>query len=362
MKRFFLFSLCLVFVFLLSSCKSSSTTPITSTTTSEVHGPVEIRETGADFNTIGEAITAAEAGDIYAGTYNENIGVNKKLYLVGEDKASVTINGGGAEKAVEFTAGANGSELSGVTIKNSGSNYGVYSENVSLEIKDCVIDDCYAGIFMANLTGSSTVDEVLIDGVTNAFGAKGSVTITNTTIRNSLNGISCEQGSQKIANCVITNNRNHGVFCCNSGTPDLGGGALGSPGYNKIQGNKWDVYNLQPASLKAEHNYWDHNTTYGIDHYDIYDDEEGGGGAVDFTPFETSVLFSSLRMKPGLSSASSLFRDFFRSLFRADGATSAVYLPRSFETRMMVARYQLLLGRGLTTERYYPPLRLRMKR
>ncbi len=61
----------------------------------------------ADFSSIQEAINAANSGDtiyVKAGTYNENVVVNKTVSLIGEDRSNTVIDGNGAGTGILVTA------------------------------------------------------------------------------------------------------------------------------------------------------------------------------------------------------------------------------------------------------------------
>jgi parallel beta-helix repeat protein len=75
-----------------------------------------------DYLTIQEAINAANPGDfifVYNGTYYENVVVNKTVSLVGEDRVTTIIDGGGTGNVINVTA--NSVNINGFTIQNSGS-------------------------------------------------------------------------------------------------------------------------------------------------------------------------------------------------------------------------------------------------
>ena len=75
-----------------------------------------------DYPTIQEAINAASSGDtisVSSGTYPEHVVVNKAVSLVGENRNTTVIDGGGTGTVVEVNA--NNIAVSGFTIKNSGS-------------------------------------------------------------------------------------------------------------------------------------------------------------------------------------------------------------------------------------------------
>jgi len=76
---------------------------------------------GADFTHIQNAIDAASPGDtifVYAGTYVENLVVDKSLTLTGEDKEITIIDGGGFKDVIR--AIEDDTKISQFTIQNSG--------------------------------------------------------------------------------------------------------------------------------------------------------------------------------------------------------------------------------------------------
>ena len=86
--------------------------------------PIHDVNTGSGYGTIQEAIDANETLDghrifVEAGTYNENIIVNKSLTLIGESKETTTINGTTLGTVLNVTA--NQVAISNFTIQNSGS-------------------------------------------------------------------------------------------------------------------------------------------------------------------------------------------------------------------------------------------------
>ena len=96
---------------------------------------------GQIYSTIGAAITAASTGDtirVYAGTYNENVVIHKKISLIGNGSANTTINGGGSGDVVNITA--NGVNISGFTITNSGSTG--YAGIIIFSSDYCKIENC----------------------------------------------------------------------------------------------------------------------------------------------------------------------------------------------------------------------------
>lgn len=99
---------------------------------------------GADFTHIQNAIDAANPGDtifVYAGTYMENLLINKSLTLTGEDKQLTIIDGGGGKDAAVYIDEVDHVTIKDFTITHSGNgsnyNYGIYL----LYSYHCVISD-----------------------------------------------------------------------------------------------------------------------------------------------------------------------------------------------------------------------------
>jgi len=95
-----------------------------------------------NYTTIQAAINAAKSGDtirVYAGTYNENVIVNKTVTLIGNGTAITTINGGASDDVVFISA--DWVNITGFKITNSGTN----SEDAGIDIglaNNCKIENC----------------------------------------------------------------------------------------------------------------------------------------------------------------------------------------------------------------------------
>jgi hypothetical protein len=385
MRRGCLFLLILTVSYLLIYCGDSSpsspttttsatTTSTSSTTTSVIENPIVIRETGEQFSTIQEAINAASPGqhiDVPTGNYEEHLQIDKQVYLTGEDMNTTKIYGFVPKTpVVHFVSGSEGSEIREFTIRN-GDHNGISCHYTSVAIGRVIVrNNEENGIDLFDAPGE--ISGVIVKGngshgITISFCI--SLMVKETVIEENHVGIICVSETPVVTSCTISNNENEGVWCEILANPDFGGGAGGSPGYNVIRNNGyWDFYNLSHMyDIKAENNYWDHNTAGEIDEYDIYDDDEYNAyyyyrnTAVDFEPFLTGEPTASLRINPRLLSASSLFKDFFRSLFRTDIPASTMYLSSSFEPKLHIAHFNLMRARyrPLTDKRYYPPLMMR---
>ena len=121
------------------------------------------------FNKIQDGIDAvAENGTVYVynGTYCENVIVNKSVNIIGENKNTTIIDGGGTGNVIEITV--DNTTIQGFTIRNSGSwpNAGVkiYSSNNS--IYNCNISNNNNGILLWDSINNNIYDcNFINDGI-----------------------------------------------------------------------------------------------------------------------------------------------------------------------------------------------------
>lgn len=93
-----------------------------------------------NYTTIQDAINASFSGDtvyVYNGTYYEHVKVSDRLSLLGEDRNTTIIDGGGVSMVVRILADR--VSVTGFTIRNSGSTGGDYGVHLSL------VQNCYIG-------------------------------------------------------------------------------------------------------------------------------------------------------------------------------------------------------------------------
>jgi hypothetical protein len=98
----------------------------------------------AQYTTIQAAINAASPGAtimVASGTYSEHVVVNKSLTLVGENRSTTIIDGGGTGTVV--TVHADNVNLTGFTIQNGGGSP-------------------YCGLFVGNYTGSIISNNIIV--------------------------------------------------------------------------------------------------------------------------------------------------------------------------------------------------------
>ncbi|MDI6904833.1 MAG: NosD domain-containing protein [Candidatus Bathyarchaeia archaeon] len=212
-----------------------------------------------DYPTIQEAINHANSGDtifVYNGTYYEHVVINKSISLIGEDRHSTIIDGGGTGSVISITA--NNVSIKGFTIRKSGTS----SYN--------------SGIFIDRSTGND---------------------ISHNTITNNNYGISLYYSSNNlVSDNTITNNYDgiilyysgNNVFSRNKITDNDCGILLFDSSRNVIFHNNF-VNNIQQAYSYSSINVWDNGkegnywSDYtGVDLYsNSYQNETGWDGIGD---------------------------------------------------------------------------------
>jgi len=172
---------------------------------------------GADYFLIQDAIDAAEPGDtIYVndGTYFENIKIDKSIYLIGENKYTTIIDGGGKDDVVYISS--NNVVLKNFTIKNSGNeNYhdgGIDLRSGYCNISKNIIMDNFVGINIGYRGGHNVIfsNEISNNKYAGARVAFSNNIISNNTI--SHNGIGLDLFS--FPPNIVTSNQ---IICNNEG-------------------------------------------------------------------------------------------------------------------------------------------------
>ncbi len=244
------------------------------------------------FNTIAEGIDAVATGKsviVSAGTYNEQLVVNKGITLQGAGKESTFINGVGytgnlvklyADNITIFGFTIDGGNSTSVgiylngysfininnsLIKNS-SDYGISYSNSTPTIEDNNIEsNSYSGIEVDSGGGGIIRNNSIIS---NQYGIRtcgdSSPEISNNDISNNSNtGIYCRESANPIISYNTISNNNYGVLIDYNSTwgglvnPDIGGGDRESDGKNNITGNKiHGVSNKTSHNIMAKNNWW----------------------------------------------------------------------------------------------------------
>lgn len=179
---------------------------------------------GKQYSTISAAIENASAGCrifVYNGTYYENITIDKKLDLFGEDRSITIINGNGYDNVV--VVNASNVNISHFTIKNGGTTIDDSIIRVNYRnsiITDNIISHGYHGIILNNSDGHLIYDNIIRyntgDGV-RLNQSDNNVNISYNTITLNNNGIYLySSDGNKIFNNDIQNNDASGIVLNNT--------------------------------------------------------------------------------------------------------------------------------------------------
>ncbi|UCE74327.1 MAG: right-handed parallel beta-helix repeat-containing protein, partial [Methanomassiliicoccales archaeon] len=119
---------------------------------------------GADFTSIQDAITNANAGEmiyIYSGKYFESLTIDKPITLVGESKGTTIIDGDGSEYVI-YVSGDDVA-IEELTIQNG--DYAIFcDESDSTSITHCKIKDYVYGIYSNRTTDGYIAHNKITDG------------------------------------------------------------------------------------------------------------------------------------------------------------------------------------------------------
>lgn len=216
-----------------------------------------------NYPTIQQAIDNANAGDkiiVNAGTYNENVVINKQLTLTGQGNPVIDAKNSGSVVLIS----ADGVTLEGFTIKNSGYNFGdagvrmTSSNNV---VKNCDISNSNSGIY---LHYSSRDNSITGNDITGNYVAIYLFASSNNVIKNNdLNDNECEgiyfssASKATVEGNNINNNGYHGIISDQSSTVTVKN--------NVMDGNGQDgVFLYGSNSFTLTGNTISNNDRYGI--------------------------------------------------------------------------------------------------
>ncbi|MEK9135624.1 MAG: NosD domain-containing protein, partial [Bacteroidota bacterium] len=194
------------------------------------------------YNSIQVAVDAVSAGGtvhVAAGTYTENIFVDKPVNLIGEGNTATTINGNDAGNCITLVApNANRDTIKGFSITNG--NNGIWGETDSTLIADCII---YSNL----ATGAQNGNGIMLEGDNDC-----STIIRNVVHGNDHYGIfvgSFDNNKISSGNRILNNSvYNNGVNSRNLTDRAQYGIILATADENLIQGNTiYDHNTWQPS-------------------------------------------------------------------------------------------------------------------
>ena len=247
-----------------------------------------------DYPTITAALTAAQDGDVIkvqAGVYEENIVIDKSVEIAGDNSVdTVLIGEGGVNRGARpvVALAADGATLCGLTVESQ--NYsqnaiyamGVYVQADNCKISDCIIRNCYLGVFssaQAYLTVEDcSVEGCLKDGM--RFYGGASYTIQGNIIKdNAVSGIALQGYYDKVVNnTFVGNERAIGLGCsysvvyCNQMLQNVESAIFlaGSNNVvvaNQIEDNKWGVFVTPQLAAPHDNTFYRNNfvdNSYGV--------------------------------------------------------------------------------------------------
>jgi parallel beta-helix repeat protein len=161
--------------------------------------PIHNLDTGLDYAAIQAAIDAPETLNghrisVEAGTYNENLVVDKSVSLVGENRATTVIDGSFTGAVVNITA--NTVSLTGFTIRNSGTGY-----------QNCGVLVSSSG----NLISGNDIENNSGDGICLLLSSNGNNITGNSVQNNTRTGIYCSSSNNNLDGNNVEGNGYNGV-------------------------------------------------------------------------------------------------------------------------------------------------------
>ena len=191
------------------------------------------------YSTIQAAVNAAGTGDIVevdAGTYLENVVVNKTVTIKGDSAASTVVDGGGNN--VVFNIQEDNVELRDLTIRNGGSYSGVtiYWPFDGLTIRNTRIMDNAVGVVVSDADGNTFEDNVFIDNQMYGIDVIESINtiIRDNQISESAYGVELsDTSSSQVVNNTISDT-SYGIYVPYSNNANISANTLAS--------NSWNIY------------------------------------------------------------------------------------------------------------------------
>ena len=228
---------------------------------------VHNHNTGEDFATIQNAIDDLDTQDgntisVDPGTYTEHLVIDKPLKLMGDDKNTTIIEGGGSGKCVLVTA--DNVEISGFTIQNS--TYSIWLESSDgCTISGNIIQDNSDGIYLTDSNNNAITNNILFNNVLYLSGIHLSSSHNNVISYNDLvengGGVSLSDSNN---NLIYHNNFIDNLF---------------EQAYDNSGTNSWDNGPIEGG------NYWSDHGCVGNPSAKPYHIDKDG---VDLYPFQES--------------------------------------------------------------------------
>jgi parallel beta-helix repeat protein len=344
--------LCLsLIVFLLLYCSIYSLSPQAS---AKPDLPIRNINTGLEYATIQAAINAEETVDghtiiVNAGTYHENIVINKSITLIGQSKFNTIIRGQLSQnviyikaenvKLAEFTVEESAYGYSGIylfhskgcnvtdnVIKNNYYGIHTYNSNNSI-VYNNLITNCEYGIRLYNST-SNTLSEntvtnnkngIHIDISNNNHASKNNITLNMWNgiylFQSSNNTISDNTITQNSISGIRLNNSTDNTFSNNTVSKNEDGFSIYESAknnllYNMVSNNTDGTWLMHSSQTLIQANTISNNTQYGLRLLDSSDNK------IFHNNFANNTLKNS--EQPSNTSVANLWDNFFEGNYWSD--------------------------------------------
>jgi len=234
--------------------------------------PAHNMNTGLGYDTIQGAIDANETIDghvifVEAGTYYENVLVNKTVSLVGESRENTLVDGDGTGSVISITT--NNVVIDGFTVSSSGSDAvfehscGVYVDEVlNVTIKNNEITDNKHGIgFWESSNGVVSGNDVSnnVDGIYLWYSSNNMISGNNITSHTLYDGIYLSESSSNVVSGNNIASNGYGIHLYESSNCTVSG--------NNIANNMYGIYLGWGSSNNVFSENLVTNNSWGIDFY-----------------------------------------------------------------------------------------------